>query len=103
MKETLKKIPWSWVLTIICMIACQLAAMQLVVLPALMSFFLAIFTPPVLILSGALIVIPGMLSITSWITLFVFRWRVASLILSVLALGIGLFADWGMDQIFKAS
>ena len=97
--ETLKKIPWSWVLTILWLIGSQYAAFQLVILPALFSFFLAIFTPPVIVLSIAMVVIPGLFSLAAWVFLF-FRKKLVAVILSGVALGVGLLANGLLNSIF---
>ena len=91
--ETLKKIPWAWIVTIVWLIASQIAAFDLVILPALFSFFLAIFTPPVLLVSAAIIIIPAILSLAAWIVLL-FKKRLIASILSGLALSFGLFLNW---------
>ena len=91
--ETLKKIPWAWIVTIVWLIGSQIAAFDLVILPALFSFFLAIFTPPVLLVSAAIIIIPAILSLAAWI-LLLFKKRLIASILSGLALSFGLFLNW---------
>ena len=96
--ETLKKIPWLWIVTILWLLGSQIATFDLVILPVLFSFFLAIFSPPVLIVSAAIIGIPALLSVAAWIVLL-FKKRLIASILSGLALSVGLFADWVISTI----
>ena len=91
--ETIKKIPWGWIITILWLIGSQIAALDLVILPMLFSFFLAIFSPQVLIVSAAIIVIPAIFSFAAWIVLL-FKKRLIASILSGLALSFGLFLNW---------
>jgi hypothetical protein len=64
----------------------------------LVSLFLAIFSPPVLMVSAAIIGIPALLSVAEWIVLL-FKKRLIASILSGLALSVGLFADWVINSI----
>jgi hypothetical protein len=100
--ETLRKIPWSWVLTILWLLGSQYTAFQLVILPALFSFFLAIFAPPALILSVAMIIIPGVFSLAAWGFLF-FRKKLVAIILSGVALGVGILANGLLNSIFPSN